>query len=151
MQRTIKIFLFFLVFSLLIIYNKIMETIFDTYAFITKLKEAGMPEQQAVVMSDTIKQVEQSTSDNIKQVKQSTFDTIKQSEQSKSDVLATKADVQAVRTELKADILQVKTELKAEILQVKAELSGQIMLLRWMLGFVLAGIVSIIFKLFFTP
>jgi hypothetical protein len=32
-----------------------------------------------------------------------------------------------------------------------ARLEGQITLLRWMLGFVLAGIVSIVFKLFFTP
>jgi polyhydroxyalkanoate synthesis regulator phasin len=118
-----------------------METILDTYAFITKLKEAGMPEPQAVVMSDIIKQVEQSTSDTIKQVKQSTFDTIKQSEQSRSDVLATKVDVQAVKADIQA--------VKAEILQVKTELSGQIMLLRWMLGFILALNVSIAFKIFF--
>jgi hypothetical protein len=102
-----------------------METTIDTYAFITKLKEAGMPEPQAVVMSDTIKQVEQS----------------------RPDVLAAKADIYQVKTELKADIQQVR----AEIQQVKTELSGQIMLLKWMLGFVLAGIVSIIFKLFLTP
>jgi len=129
-----------------------METILDTYAFITKLKEAGMPEPQAVVMSDIIKQVEQSTSDTIKQVKQSTFDTIKQSEQSRSDVLATKVDVQAVKADIqavKADVNSVKAELKAEILQVKTELSGQIMLLRWMLGFILALNVSIAFKIFF--
>jgi hypothetical protein len=94
-----------------------MDIVFDTYAFINKLKEAGMPEPQAVVMSDTIKQVEAS----------------------RADILATKADINVLRTELKADILQVKTEL-----------SGQITLLRWMLGFVLAGIVSIVFKLFFT-
>lgn len=82
-----------------------MEIIFDTYAFIKKMKDAGMPEQQAVVMSDTIKQVEQS----------------------RADVLATKSD-----------LLQVKTELKADI-----------MLLKWMLGFVLALNASIALKIFF--
>ena len=82
-----------------------MDTTFDTYTFIKRLKEAGMPEQQAIVMSDTFKQVEQS----------------------RLDSLATKADV----------------------LQAKTELSGEITLLRWMVGVLIAGTVSLILKAFF--
>ncbi|MBF0472769.1 MAG: DUF1640 domain-containing protein [Nitrospirae bacterium] len=91
-----------------------METTIDTYVLIKRLKEAGMPEPQAVVMSDVIKQVEAS----------------------RSDVLATKSDVQLVR----AEIQQVKTELKAEI-----------QLIRWMLGVLIAGMVSLVLKAFFIP
>jgi hypothetical protein len=48
--------------------------------------------------------------------------------------LATKADIQLVR----AEIQQVKTELKAEN-----------QLLRWMIGFIFAGVASLVLKTFF--
>jgi hypothetical protein len=91
-----------------------MDTTIDTYVLIKKLKEAGMPEPQAVVMSDVVKQVEAS----------------------RSDVLATKADLISLESRLSDRMTRIEGEMK---------------LIRWMLGVVLAGVVSIVFKLFFAP
>ena len=46
----------------------------------------------------------------------------------------------------KEDILQLKSELKLEAADIRAEIK----LIKWMLGFVIAGILSLILKSFFV-
>ncbi|MFJ3044780.1 hypothetical protein ACIPEN_03010 [Herbaspirillum chlorophenolicum] len=57
---------------------------------------------------------------------------------------------QAMNTELvkKADMKAELGELRAEMNRCFAEVRGQFELLKWMLGFTLAGVVGILFKLF---
>lgn len=42
-------------------------------------------------------------------------------------------------------------ELKSNFKKLDLRLSAQIMLLKWMMGFILAGIVSLVLKAFFIP
>jgi len=55
--------------------------------------------------------------------------------------MATKADV----ADVKADLADVKAELKEDIADVRSD----IRLLKWMMGFMLAGIASLLAKSFF--
>lgn len=66
-------------------------------------------------------------------------DIFKESSQERLESLATKDDLSRLETTLKRDMKEL--ELK---------LTGEITLLKWMMGFVLAGIVSLVLKAFFV-
>jgi carbamoylphosphate synthase small subunit len=83
----------------------------DTYALVTKLKEAGVPEQQAAAQVETITKAIDSA------LEQARHDY-------KLDDLATKRDIKEM--ELKIEL--VKSELKRDIAETKAEL------IRWVVG-----------------
>ncbi|MGD0281188.1 MAG: DUF1640 domain-containing protein [Dissulfurispiraceae bacterium] len=91
--------------------------IFDTLQYAKRLKEAGVPEKQAEVQAEALREIEQS----------------------RLDELATKQDLKVT-----------KQELKQEIALLREELKGEIKLLKWMMGAVLAGIVSLVLKTFFA-
>ena|ERR1700750_744994 len=62
-----------------------------------------------------------------------------------------KADINELRSELKADINELRSEFKADMNEFRAEVDGRFIkvqgqfdLLKWMLGFVLAGTASIV-------
>ena len=62
-----------------------------------------------------------------------------------------KADISELRSELKADINELRSEFKADMNEFRAEVDGRFIkvqgqfdLLKWMLGFVLAGTASIV-------
>jgi len=60
---------------------------------------------------------------------------LKKSEESSFANLATKRDIEDVRRDMK---------------ELELRLTGEMTLLKWMIGFVLAGIVSLILKAFFV-
>lgn len=73
----------------------------------------------------------------------------------KTEITALRADmkteIMALRTEQKADITALRAEQKADITLVKLDLAavkGEVGLLKWMLGFVLAAEIPILFKVF---
>ena len=64
---------------------------------------------------------------------------------SKGDINGLKNDISETRVELKNDIIEVKTELKNDIVEVKTELktdiqglNTQLILVKWMLGIIIA-------------
>lgn len=60
---------------------------------------------------------------------------------------ATKLDIELVRRDTKLDIELVRRDLK----ELELKFEGQFVLLKWMLGFVLVCILSIVLKTFFIP
>jgi len=101
-----------------------METVFDRYTFIKRLKDTGISESQAEVMSDAFKQVEQS----------------------RADVVATKADILQIKTEIKSGLASLESRLSDHMTRIE----GEMKLMRWILGFMFAGVVSLVLKAFFT-
>ncbi|MDD2725323.1 MAG: DUF1640 domain-containing protein [Methylovulum sp.] len=87
----------------------------DTYALVTKLKEAGVPEQQAAAQVETITQAIDTALEQAKHDYQ-------------LDKLVTNKDldVRIKETELKIEL--VRSELKRDIAETKAEL------VRWVVG-----------------
>lgn len=93
-----------------------MAVTFDTLELAKKLEAAGFTEAQAEGLSSAWSQIQAA----------------------QIEKLATRDDVRALRVELEAHRVATKQDLK----QLATELRGELRLLRWMLGFVLAGILS---------
>ena len=93
-------------------YRRMATTAIDTLRYARKLKDAGVPADQAEAMADAI------GSELV-------------------DQLATKADLVATKDELEASVKLIRTEL-----------GGSIRLLQWMLGFTLAFVVAIAWRVF---
>jgi hypothetical protein len=87
----------------------------DTYALVTRLKEAGVPEQQAAIQVETITKAIDSALEQVRH-------------DHDLDNLVTNKDLDArIReTELKIDL--VRSELKRDIAETKADL------IRWVVG-----------------
>ena len=98
--------------------------VFDTHQYIKRLINVGVPPEQAEVHAEELKTIVQ-------------YD------------IATKQDVEWSHVSLKKDLEATKAELKKDIELAKTELKGDIALLRWLMGLVLGGIVSLIVKTFF--
>ena len=95
---------------------------FDTYLFIKKLEASGFEEKQAEALSEVIKEVQEA----------------------QLEKLATKQDI----LELKRDIKELELAARRDIKELELKFNGQFILLKWMLGFIFAGIVSLVLKAF---
>ena len=114
---------------------------FDTHAYVKRLKAAGFNEAQAEAQADLQSEV------------LSTLVTEKLA--TKDDIKEVKDDIKELRNELKNDSFRMETELKNDISRVENEtkqefirVMGRFNQLSWMTGFLLAGTVTILFKLF---
>lgn len=113
-----------------------MATItFDTLKFPNKLKAAGVADKHAEAEAEAIAEVIQV---NFKE-------------------LVTKEDLRRELKELElrfdAKLDRLEGKLIGEITQVRGEITqvrGEIALLKWMLGVLLAGVVSLVLKAFFV-
>jgi hypothetical protein len=47
----------------------------------------------------------------------------------------------------KEDLMQLKSDLR----QLKTEIDGELKLIKWMLGILIAGVISLVLKAFFMP
>ena len=106
--------------------------VFDTLKFVEKLKAAGMPERQAIALSDAQNEILAETSDHFLATK--------------TDIYELKHEVTEIRQELKQEIVEVKQELKQEM----GDLKSNQKLLQWMMGFMLTGTGALIIKAFIT-
>ncbi|CAN2045688.1 DUF1640 domain-containing protein [Candidatus Magnetomoraceae bacterium gMMP-1] len=111
--------------------------LFDTLAYVNKLKEAGFTDNQAELFTVAQKDVFSEVTDTS---------------------LATKSDLFNVETALKENIADVKQELKQDITNVRQELTdvrhelkqdiadvrSELKLLKWMTGLTLAGVVGLL-------
>lgn len=93
---------------------------FDTHAYVKRLRNAGVSEEQAEAQAELQAQVLSSLV---------------------TEKLATKEDI----ADLKMDIVRLENETKQEFIRM----AGKFNQLNWMLGFLLTGVVTTLFKLFF--
>jgi hypothetical protein len=95
---------------------------FDTLKFVETLKAAGVPEAQAKAMAEAHKEA---------------------LAESAALLLATKDDI--------ADLKQDIARLERGLAQRMTVMEGDIKLLKWMLGFLLAGMAAVLVRLFVYP
>lgn len=128
---------------------------FDTLKFANTLKAAGVPEKQAEAQATAFADIfhgnfkELATKDDLDRVAQAAKADL---EQAVKDLRQDSADV---KTELKQDIKDVEQRLNAKIdnglAEVKVQLAqvqGELVLVRWMLGVLVGGVVAVLIRLF---
>ncbi|MEO5374540.1 MAG: CCDC90 family protein [Alphaproteobacteria bacterium] len=101
---------------------------FDTLKFVHRLRDAGIAEPQAEAIAEAFKDA------------------------SGDAELATRSDIARLEASTKADIKDVRGEMGLGFSRVQAEfakLQGEVNLLKWMMGIVLAGILSLVLRAFF--
>ena len=123
-------------------------TAIDTLRYARRLKNAGVPADQAEAMADAIgaELVDQlATKADLKATRTDVS----------AAVAATRADLKATRTDLSAAVAATRTDLNAAVAATRADLNaavlrleGSIRLLQWMLGFTLAFVVAIAWRVF---
>jgi hypothetical protein len=99
----------------------------DTHKFIKQLQAKGVSEEQAEVFVETMVNIQNAANNNS----------------------ATKGEVQQFKSELKYDIDLVDKGLRHEIKLVEQNLRAEINLLKWMVGTVIIGLLTLIGKAFF--
>jgi uncharacterized protein YnzC (UPF0291/DUF896 family) len=111
-----------------------VNTYFDTHDYVIQLAASGIPTEEAEAHAKALGKA------------------MNNELAKKSDLKAlgaeTKADLNTLRAEIKADLNAFRAEAKADLNTFKAETRGQFELLKWMMGFVLAGIAAMTFKMF---
>jgi hypothetical protein len=103
---------------------------FDTHAYVKRLKAAGFNEEQAEAQADLQAQVLSSL--------------VTEKLATKEDILTIKNDVANLKNELITDILRAENQTKQEFIRI----TGRFNQLNWMIGFLLTGVATILFKLF---
>jgi hypothetical protein len=110
---------------------------FDMLKFANTLKAASVPDKQAEAQATAFAEVIQI---NLKELV------------TKDDLVLTKQELLRESNDLRKDIKREMNELEqrldAKIDTVKAELRGELILIRWMLGVMVACIVGILVRLF---
>lgn len=102
----------------------------DTYALVAKLKETGIPENQAAIQVETITETITKAIDYA--LEQARHDY-------KLDDLVTRRDLKELETELKRDIEAMRLESKRDIELLRSDTKAQIAeskaeLIRWVVG-----------------
>ncbi len=137
--------------------NALTQT-FDSLGYFEKLKDAGVPEPQARVQADTLRQQteaqrvalqsaldrydeasrrELATRGDVQDVRGEIQEVRSELQEVRSEL---KEDIQNVRNELKEDMQNVRNELKEDIQDVRIEMKAmEIRLLKWQLGIMTAG------------
>jgi seryl-tRNA synthetase len=150
---------------------------FDTHEFIKRLTSSGFEEQQAEALADAFITTQETyiaelaTSQELKDVRQELKQDIAQVRQElkdvrqelKQDIAQVRQELKDVRQELKQDIAQVRQEVAqiktvvnqdTKALELRMDnkfesIKGEIILLKWMMGIMIAGVLSLILKAFF--
>lgn len=97
---------------------------YDSLKYFTQLEAAGIPAEQARVIVETQKAA---------------------LTEAVANQLATKGDLLEVKHELKADIASLEARLENRLVCVE----GEMKLIKWMMGILLAGVMSLVLKAFF--
>ena len=99
-----------------------MATItFDTLKFVRKLQESGFAEKQAEGIAEAF------------------------NDASGEAELATKRDIERLEGSVKRDIERLEGKME----RLDAKLAGETTLLKWMTGFMLAGVMPLVMRAFF--
>ena len=102
---------------------------FDTLQYVKRLKESGISsdhaEAHSLALSDAMNDLARKT--DLNELR-----------------LAVTADINELRSEITADFIEFRAEVDGRFIKVE----GRLDLLKWMMGFVLAGTLSIVLKIF---
>jgi len=111
---------------------------FDTLAYASKLKEAGLTDKQAKVHANAM------------------ISAVNENLATKMDIELVKRDIKELEVSLRRDMKEMETALRHDIELVKKDIKelelkfeGQFTLLKWMLGVTIAGTLSLVLKTFF--
>lgn len=133
---------------------------FDTLKFANRLKAAGVPDKQAKAEAEALADAlevnlrDLATKSDLLAVR----DEIKRDitavhDESRRDLAAVhdglERDITALRDELKGDVRDSETRTRGRIDALEAKMDGKFLLLQWMLGLLLGGIVALVLKAFF--
>ena len=112
--------------------NALTQT-FDSLGYFEKLKDAGVPEPQARVQADTLRQQTeaqrvalQSALDRYDEASRRELATRGDVQDVRGEIQEVRSELQEVRGELKEDIQNVRSELKEDIQNVRNELKEDI-------------------------
>lgn len=107
---------------------------FDTLKYANRLKAAGIPAAYAEAEAEALPEVFEINSKE----------------------LATKADVNKLEGSvdnkfdlLRKDIVNLETGLRKDMQVLELRVSGEMLLLKWMMGILIAGVASLVLKAFF--
>jgi hypothetical protein len=107
---------------------------FDTHAYVKRLKAAGFNEAQAEAQAELQSQVLSAL--------------VTEKLATKDDIANLKRDIADVKRDVKEDIMRFEHETKQEFVRLEATFNGKFNLLNWMLGFLVVGVMTTLFKLF---
>jgi predicted phage-related endonuclease len=120
---------------------------FDTLTYANKLKEAGFTERQA----ETIATTQAELIDKQLVTREYLDSRIAEVRRDLKELgTSTKRDLKELETSTKRDLKELETSTKRDLKELELKFEGQFLLLKWMQGFVLAGILSLLIKAFFT-
>jgi len=116
---------------------------FDTLKFVETLKEAGVPERQAKAFSTAVQEsheaAELATKTDLREYES-----------------AIRGDLEKLETVLRYEIKELKTALRHEMKELELRIDtrfekvhGEMLLMKWMLGLLIAGVASLVLKAFF--
>lgn len=129
---------------------------FDTLKFANRLKQAGVPPQQAEAEAAAFAEVleisfkELVTKEDLRLTKEELRRDLKDLEmrmEAKIDQLEAKFNIKIDKLEVKFDTRIDKLEAKVDRLDTR--LTGELTLIKWMLGLLLGGVLALILKTFF--
>ncbi|MEO5340591.1 MAG: CCDC90 family protein [Magnetococcus sp. MYC-9] len=105
---------------------------FDTFKFVRRLKDAGIPENQAEAISEAIQETHANQFEDM---------AAKRDLKELEGQLSTKADV----TKVEVQVLELKRDIKELELRMAAEMAP----LKWGMAVCVGGIIALILKTFF--
>ena len=130
------------------------SVIFDTYAFIKQLKKSGFEEIQAEALAEAFTKAQGTyleelvTRHDLKELELSTRHDLKELE------LSTRNDLKKLELSTRHDLKELELKIDNKFESIRGEiisLKGELSLVKWMIGVLLAGVVSLILKAFFIP
>ena len=98
---------------------------FDTLKFVKPLEAAGVSVPQAEAISFAVREAHESVD------------------------VATKRDLKEMEVGLRHDMKEMETNLRHDMQKELAPMKADLLLTKWMLGVLLAGVMSLILKAFF--
>jgi uncharacterized membrane protein len=116
---------------------------FDTLKFVETLKEAGVPERQAKAFSTAVQEsheaAELATKTDLREYES-----------------AIRGDLEKLETSLRHEMGELETGLRHEMKELELRIDtrfekvhGEMLLMKWMLGLLIAGVASLVLKAFF--
>ena len=130
----------------------------DTFAAISRLKDSGFTEAQAKGVVDTFRDIDttvlaskddvtliQGYIKDVRIAAKEDFNTLQ------GEIKALHHDMDGLRKDMEVEFKTVRSEIKETELRTDArfeKLIGEMTLIKWMLGFLIAGVTSIVLKIF---
>ncbi|MEO5373123.1 MAG: CCDC90 family protein [Alphaproteobacteria bacterium] len=120
---------------------------FDTLKFVHRLRDAGISEPQAEAIAEAFKdasgEAELATKRDIERLESVFKRDIERLES------ATKRDIERLELATKRDIERLESATKRDIERLESAFKAEMMVMKWMMGVLLAGVTSLILKAFF--